>query len=181
MLHNGCGLSLEKTSISWFARMEAEDISSGRLTVSVPTRFLKSWIETHYVSRLHKIGEAELGQLDSVQVRVRSGTAASASAEQPERQPRRKPQPRSRLTALHRSCRGRHSPQLDPNQTFDTFVVGASNQLAHAAICRVADAAPGAVVSFNPLFIHAGSGLGKTHLLSRRRASHPREAAGPRG
>jgi chromosomal replication initiator protein len=57
-------------------------------------------------------------------------------------------------------------PQLDPAQTFETFVVGASNQLAHAAMCRVADAAPGAAVSFNPLFIHAGSGLGKTHLLS---------------
>ena len=45
-------------------------------------------------------------------------------------------------------------------------MVGTSNQLAHAAMCRVADAAPGAAMSFNPLFIHAGSGLGKTHLLS---------------
>jgi chromosomal replication initiator protein len=44
--------------------------------------------------------------------------------------------------------------------------VGSSNQLAHAAMCRVADAAPGAAISFNPLFIHAASGLGKTHLLS---------------
>ncbi len=43
---------------SWFARMEIEDFAAGRLTVSVPTRFLKSWIETHYVSKLHTIGEA---------------------------------------------------------------------------------------------------------------------------
>jgi chromosomal replication initiator protein len=58
------------------------------------------------------------------------------------------------------------APQIDPSQTFETFVVGPSNQLAHAAMCRVAEAAPGSAVSFNPLFVHAGSGLGKTHLLS---------------
>ena len=46
---------------SWFARMELEEFEQGRLIVSVPTRFLKSWIETHYVSKLHKISEAELG------------------------------------------------------------------------------------------------------------------------
>ena len=55
---------------------------------------------------------------------------------------------------------------LDPNQSFDSFVVGPSNQLAHAAMCRVADAAQGAAISFNPLFVHAAAGLGKTHLLS---------------
>lgn len=58
------------------------------------------------------------------------------------------------------------SQSLDPGQTFDTFVVGPSNQLAHAAMCRVADAAHGAAISFNPLFLHAGAGLGKTHLLT---------------
>ena len=40
---------------SWFARMELEEFEHGRLIVSVPTRFLKSWIETHYVSKLQKI------------------------------------------------------------------------------------------------------------------------------
>ena len=56
---------------SWFARMELEEFEQGRLIVSVPTRFLKSWIETHYVSKLHKISEAELGHFDSIHVRVR--------------------------------------------------------------------------------------------------------------
>ena len=57
---------------SWFARMEIEECNEGRLAVSVPTRFLKSWIETHYLSRLHKTGESELGQIDAVHVRVRT-------------------------------------------------------------------------------------------------------------
>jgi chromosomal replication initiator protein len=150
---------------SWFARMELEDNSGGRLTVSVPTRFLKSWIETHYVSRLHKIGEAELGQIDSVQVRVRSNGTAARPVEQPERRP--EPQAAAVAAAALPQVMAADKPvTLDPNQTFDTFVVGASNQLAHAAVCRVAEAQPGSVVSFNPLFIHAQSGLGKTHLLS---------------
>src|SRR3954466_13875899 len=57
---------------SWFARMEAEEWSDGRLAVSVPTRFLRLWIETHYHARLHKLSEAELGRVDTVQVRVRT-------------------------------------------------------------------------------------------------------------
>ena len=86
---------------SWFARMEAEDIDSGRLTVSVPTRFLKSWIETHYLSKLQKIGEAELGparfrpcaraQRGGVRGQARGGRrpGGSGPARAPAPQPRR--------------------------------------------------------------------------------------------
>lgn len=150
---------------SWFARMEIEDFTAGRLTVSVPTRFLKSWIETHYVSKLQKIGEAELGAFDTTVVRVRTRTVF------PPRQPGEEqtvpaPQPASAPVIAAVQSAAERGPQLDPGQTFDSFVIGSSNQLAHAAMCRVADAAPGAAISFNPLFIHAASGLGKTHLLS---------------
>jgi chromosomal replication initiator protein len=156
---------------SWFARMEIEEFGSARLTVSVPTRFLKSWIETHYISKLQKIGEAELGPLDTVQVRVRTrGHAAlrpqldGVAAASP--QPSAAHQPQPAVLAAAQAQAADRGPQLDPGQTFDTFVVGPSNQLAHAAMSRVADAVPGAAISFNPLFVHAGSGLGKTHLLS---------------
>lgn len=152
---------------SWFTRMEMEECDNGRLAVSVPTRFLKSWIESHYLARLQKTGEAELGPLSIVQVRVRGAmpVARPAASERPsEARPQpagadAEPQPISAGQVGERSG-------LDASQTFETFMVGASNQLAHAAVCRVADAAPGAAVSFNPLFIHAQSGLGKTHLLN---------------
>ena len=64
--------------------MELEEFEHGRLIVSVPTRFLKSWIETHYVSKLHKISEAELGRFDSIHVRVRmrGGVPQRAAAEE---------------------------------------------------------------------------------------------------
>src|SRR6201998_2249563 len=54
---------------------------------------------------------------------------------------------------------------LDPRLTFETFVVGRSNTLAHAAAKQVAQARRGDMVMFNPLYVHAGVGLGKTHLL----------------
>ena len=155
---------------SWFARMEIENCADGRLSVSVPTRFLKSWIETHYISRLQKVGEAELGAVDSVVVRVRTSGLPSRPADLPER--RAAPQPAAAepagLTSAAQPFAAVHerSAALDPSQTFETFIVGGSNQLAHAAVCRVVDALPGAAISFNPLFIHAQSGLGKTHLLN---------------
>ena len=54
---------------------------------------------------------------------------------------------------------------LDPRFVFDNFLVGRANTLAHAAARQVAMARRGDAVLFNPLYIHAGVGLGKTHLL----------------
>ena len=159
---------------SWFARMEIEECQQGRLAVSVPTRFLKSWIENHYLTRLQKTGESELGRLDAVQVRVRTRGLPQRQAETQER-----PLENRAETEMNRSVQpappGVNTSQalaldrngaIDPHQTFESFIVGGSNQLAHAAVSRISDAAAGATVSFNPLFIHAQSGLGKTHLLN---------------
>src|SRR6476469_5352323 len=66
------------------------------------------------------------------------------------------------ISAAHDSLGG--SP-LDPRLTFETFVIGRSNTLAHAAAKQVAQGRRGDMVMFNPLYIHAGVGLGKTHLL----------------
>ena len=49
---------------SWFARMDAEELNERVLTVSVPTRFLRSWIESHYVSKLQKIAASEFAGLE---------------------------------------------------------------------------------------------------------------------
>jgi chromosomal replication initiator protein len=66
---------------SWFGRMEPESFVDGVLAASVPTRFLKSWIENHYVGKLLKIGAGEFAGLRQVQVRVRvQGTAAQPAA-----------------------------------------------------------------------------------------------------
>ncbi|MFO1088692.1 MAG: chromosomal replication initiator protein DnaA [Hyphomicrobiales bacterium] len=175
---------------SWFARMDAESLDDGRLVLSVPTRFLRNWIITHYADTLTKAAEAEFGPLTGVSVQVRTrGLPVHANANATTAAPagnghdaalRAAPQgfadPRSAPVPLHvapmseavaRTPFGseRGSP-LDHALTFETFVSGKSNALAHAAAMRVADAAPGAPLSFNPLYIHSAAGLGKTHLLN---------------
>ena len=160
---------------SWFARMEAEDLSASTLTLSVPTRFLKSWIENHYATKLRKIAEGEFGTLDGFNVRVRQqGEQALATAQAQAKSP---PAIRNSatITQIQSLLSPDRTPTFDEGQVFDTFVVGASNQLAHAAVMRVAGMAPGQTLSFNPLYIHSAAGLGKTHLLNAL-ASHIRLA-----
>ena len=150
---------------SWFARMDCEDLSHGQLTVSVPTRFLKSWIENHYLNKLRKVAESELGVLQALNVRVRQqGEAAKLVAGDAPRSPmpERNSATAAQIQSLLMPERG---AALDETQNFDNFVVGASNQLAHAAVMRVANATTGQALTFNPLYIHSAAGLGKTHLL----------------
>jgi len=151
--------------------MDAEDQSNQKLIVSVPTRFLKSWIENHYVAKLQKIAEVEFGPLDAVQVKVRGQVAPPRAVEVAERfvetsRPGSEEHRSNGNAAANFLTQGDRNVQLDSSQTFDTFVVGTSNQLAHAAACRVTDTMHGAPITFNPLFIHASAGLGKTHLLN---------------
>jgi len=151
---------------SWFARMDAEELLRGQLTVSVPTRFLKSWIENHYVAKLRKIAEGEFGVLQAVVVRVRlQGEGLRPTPAEVAR-----PAPTERNGATAAQIQSLLMPERgaasDESQNFDNYVVGISNQLAHAAVMRVAGAASGQALSFNPLYIHSAAGLGKTHLLN---------------
>jgi chromosomal replication initiator protein len=162
--------------LSWFARMDLDMIDSNTVRLSVPTRFLKSWIQSHYAERVLACWQAEDDGIKRVELTVRTAVirppaAKAKPAEAPEaRRDAREPTRNgfdgrplaAPVPAGHESLGG--SP-LDPRLTFDTFVVGRSNTLAHAAAKQVAVARRGEAVMFNPLYIHAGVGLGKTHLL----------------
>jgi len=160
---------------SWFGRMDLEAIEDGTVRLSVPTRFLKSWIQSHYAERVLACWQAEAADIGRVELIVRSAMRSSLVKPKPELDPVAADNSRfsngvgtkSRpLTVgeanVHEALGG--SP-LDPRLTFDSFVVGRSNTLAHAAAKQVAAAKRGDAVMFNPLYIHAGVGLGKTHLL----------------
>jgi chromosomal replication initiator protein len=155
---------------SWFVRMEAEECRDGQLAVSVPTRFLRNWIQSHYADKLLKVAQSELGAIEAVAIHVRTRGLPTRPAELVERQsepPQAKVSPPALEPAavLDKMQIDRGSP-LDPSCTFETFIVGASNALAHSAAMRVANAAPGSALAFNPLFVHSAAGLGKTHLLN---------------
>jgi chromosomal replication initiator protein len=158
---------------SWFARMDLEDAAGGAVRFSVPTRFLKSWILAHYADRVLACWQTEDPTAQRIELVVRSAAIRTAPNKlkveaaglglRELRQPgdtdlRRPQQPMAQSEALGGS-------PLDPRLSFQTFFVGRSNTLAHAAAKQVAQARRGDPVMFNPLYLHAGVGLGKTHLL----------------
>jgi chromosomal replication initiator protein len=161
---------------SWFARMELEGIEQDTVRLSVPTRFLKSWIQSHYAEKVLACWQAEQPGITRIEITMRSAVLRTLAPKikpveiPPPQRETREPkfnggEQRSAaapVSAVHEALGG--SP-LDPRLTFETFVVGRSNTLAHAAAKQVAQARRGDNVMFNPLYVHAGVGLGKTHLL----------------
>lgn len=120
------------------------------LTVRVPNPLFKDWLTKHYAVVLEEALQ-EVGRADALLV-FQSSDADTAVPEAPER-----PVEVTVSDAPTGVAQG-----LNPRYTFDTFIVGPSNQFAHAA-CRAVAEAPS--LSYNPLFIYGGVGLGKTHLM----------------
>lgn len=170
---------------SWFGRMKLDEMSKAVVRMSVPTAFLRSWITGHYLDLITELWKQENPDLLKVEIVVRTATRHMRAAEA-EATPVLKAT-RQAQTALssgtlnaagkqERSVSPRTSgPEtefrqsvlgspLDPRYTFTSFVEGPSNRVAFAAARAVAESATSAV-RFNPLFLHATVGLGKTHLL----------------
>src|SRR5262249_24883798 len=136
--------------------------------LSVPTRFLKSWIQSHYAERVLACWQAEQPSFSRVELTVRSSVIrtlppkvkATDLAAVPREARELKPNGTD-----PRNAAGLAGCALAPPLTFAPFVVGRSTPLASAAAKQVAQARRGAVVMFNPLYFHAGVGPGKPHLL----------------
>lgn len=168
---------------SWFARIELMAIGHGVADLSIPTKFLKSWIQAHYADRLLARFVEEAPHVTQVALHVRS-----ASRPKPGEATHRPAATVIELRAGQATrakaagdvgepaeAAGLPANPLDRKMTFETFFVGRSNALARAAAEKVA-AAPGS--AYNPLFVHAGVGLGKTHLIQA--VAHAAAAQGRR-
>jgi chromosomal replication initiator protein len=171
---------------SWFGRLKLDDLSKSVVRLSVPTAFLRSWINNHYSELLTELWQEENPQILKVEVVVRGvsrvvRTAAPAADTNDAIEAKLSVAPREKMAfpvgqpsaekrgsavvaeSVAASGAVLGSP-LDPRYTFDSFIDGASNRVALAAARTIAEAGSSAV-RFNPLFIHASVGLGKTHLL----------------
>jgi chromosomal replication initiator protein len=159
---------------SWFGRMELEAVDAGLLRLSVPTRFLRNWIQSHYSEKVLLKWQSEQPDVTRLELSVRSSTIRPPMARPKTPGPLPLREARESLAegvsaranvpimSVHEALGG--SP-LDPRLVFETFIVGRSNTLAHAAAKQVATSRRGEPLMFNPLYIHAAVGLGKTHLL----------------
>lgn len=167
---------------SWFGRLDLVDVVDGVAHLTVPTRFLKSWIQSHYVDKVRGLVTEELDGARGILLGVRGaapkpiaavrpsqtavdGASSSVRATTaPERTPFILPQlSEERLQPTELG--GIQGSPLDRRLSFATFLVGRSNALAHAAAERVSRIEAGAAPLYNPLYVHSAVGLGKTHLL----------------
>jgi chromosomal replication initiator protein len=141
---------------SWLRNMTLQGIEAGRVKITVPTRFLRDWVAAHYADRLRALWNAENPSVMAIDMLIAG--AMSTAPEVPE------PSVREIVdTADEKDI----SAPLDPRFTFENFVVGKPNELAHAASRRVAEAqvGPNRSVPFHPPLLSGGVGLGKTHLM----------------
>jgi chromosomal replication initiator protein len=171
---------------SWFARLKLHSVSKSVVRLTVPTTFLKSWINNRYLDLITSLFQAEDAEILKVEILVRTATRNGVKAPGADEQVSapepasvaqiRRPaaQPAGQVVAQAVSAVAVSRPAsvgaplfgspLDSRFTFDTFVEGSSNRVGLAAAKTIAEAGSGAV-RFNPLFVHATVGLGKTHLL----------------
>jgi chromosomal replication initiator protein len=153
---------------SWFGRLKLVEASKSVARLSVPTPFLRAWINNHYLALISELWRGENPELLKVEVIVRS--AIRQTVEQVTNAPVIEPAARLKTVAESFSSNSKETkPAARQGGAYDasSSVIGSSldpNRVAHAAARTVADSGMGAV-RFNPLFVHASVGLGKTHLL----------------
>ncbi len=134
---------------TWFRPTRLLFETGNTLAVQVPNAHFRDWLTKHYTGVIHE----SLDELDRRDVQVIFEAAQAASEQEG---------PSATEATSSTVPDKRELPALSAKYTFDTFVVGTSNQFAHAAARAVAESPARA---YNPLFIYGGVGLGKTHLL----------------
>ncbi len=150
---------------SWVNPIAFSGLRDGEVNLKVPTRFMRDWVLTHYADRIQALWNGENANVRRVQVDV----DAPLDADQPGRVAETNSVQETVTNSVPAAIGTSGDPlfdslsaPLDARYTFENFVVGKPNEFAYAAAQRVADSDQ---VSFNPLFLYGGVGLGKTHLM----------------
>ena len=150
---------------SWFSGLTAEEYSKDRITLAAPTSFFRDYVRTNYIEKIVSFWQQENPAVLGVDIQIKpvlflpSPSLPSEGGFSPEVIDNTNAPLISSFIAGERDG---VTSILDARFTFENFVVGKTNELAHAAARRVAEST---TVPFNPLFLYGGVGLGKTHLM----------------
>jgi chromosomal replication initiator protein len=139
---------------TWIEPLTLAEFDDGIARFLAPTKFMRDWVSRNYAEQIRQHLNNSGLEVERVEFHVSEARPVPAAPSA------RRSAPRAVSAAPGQDTLP--GAPLDPRFTFDTFVVGKPNALAHAAARRVAEGAP---VSFNPLFLYGGVGLGKTHLM----------------
>jgi len=142
---------------TWISPVRISALEASGVELSVPNRFFRDWLTEHFmdvikdsVSSVSGVPMSIRFVIDKTPVQGRPPVSETVQSDRPKNS-----EPADLANRVH--------PSLNMNYNFERFVVGPSNQFAHAAAVAVAEAP---AKNYNPLFIYGGVGLGKTHLLN---------------
>jgi len=159
---------------AWIKPLAPLDFEDGRLRIAAPNRFKLDWVKTQFANRITTLAseywEAPIEVQFVLDPRLNGAKkpapapvpAAAAAASAGFDLSSEIPDPIERADIVMEETKKRDQSKINPALTFESFVTGKANQLARAAAIQVANN-PG--VSYNPLFLYGGVGLGKTHLI----------------
>ena len=152
--HNLVKTAGENNFKTWIEPLKLREITEGIATFNVPTNFLGNYVSQNFSDMI-------LHELKAQDPSIRRLSFSVSAVPAPRMNIAAKPKITAQPTRSA-AANGLNTASLDKRFTFDKFVVGKPNELAHAAAKRVAEGGP---VTFNPLFLYGGVGLGKTHLM----------------
>ena len=138
----------------WFSAVKLTSSTADEITLLVPNNIYQFWIESNHMPALQSSISDVLGGPRAVKFSCAVDASAGSDAAAPE--------PRISPRAQAAAGRANKTPGLNPRNTFESFVIGPNNEIAHAASLAVAQSP---AKTYNPLFIYGGVGLGKTHLM----------------
>jgi len=152
---------------SWIRPLTLLGLENGEARLGATTRFVRDWVRSHHADLIRTIWASENREIAAVDIAVQAATTVARSEDLARAEP---PRPAMQLlrSAEPVAAAAPDAPEefgaaLDARFTFDTWVVGKSNEFATAAARRVAEDTK---ASINPLFLYGGVGLGKTHLMT---------------
>ena len=155
---------------TWISPLNFIDLNGGTAIIEAPNRFFRDWVKDRYLELMQQVLSTEVGSSIEISLTVHedAGRGDSANAKGSRKSTDGSPGSGAIATVAtaprtNEAERSSIHPELNPRFTFAEFVVGSSNQFAHAAALAVAER-PGE--KYNPLFIYGGVGLGKTHLVT---------------
>ena len=149
---------------SWLKPLRYLGTEVDKVRLCVPTRFMREWINSHYIDQIERLWldepESEGHVLEIVVSSAVPAVSPMTTAIVEQAVERKQPEATVEISEME----AQSLAQLDPRYTFENYIVGKPNELAHAAARRVAESAS-VVAGSNPLFLYGGVGLGKTHLM----------------
>lgn len=137
----------------WFSTLRLAALDSREVVLQIPNSIYQVWIESNYSNQVHAALLSVLGAKRNVVFRVENGAVEEKAV---------RPEPSVAVEESAEPVGATGVKGLNPHYLFETFVVGTNSEFAHAAALAVAKSP---ALTYNPLFIHGGVGLGKTHLL----------------